>query len=411
MDVEIGGALVACLLGLLLGLERERTRATRASLFAGIRTFPLLALAGYLGALLSQSGTPLALPAVLFGVVGLLLVSYLRTSKSDTGATTEATALLAPLLGALVAYQKAPLAAAVAVVATLLLAEKGPLHRLAAAISGEEMLGVLKVGIVAAVLLPLLPDSPMGPLRAIVPRHVGILVLAVCGISLGGYVLVRLVGGRAGWALAGLVGGLVSSLAVTLSFSGRARSAPALVGPLAAGILLASTVLYLRGLFLLAVFDLSIAVYLLPRLLVLLAVALLFVLREMRTKEAKDRGRIDVGNPVELGRALLLGLLFATTLVVARFAQSRFGTTGFWSASALAGLGDVDAVTFASADLHRKGVISTEIAAGGYLLGTLANLVVKGIMVVVAGGGGLWRHVLPGFLAMGAVTLLLLALP
>jgi uncharacterized membrane protein (DUF4010 family) len=169
-------------------------------------------------------------------------------------------------------------------------------------------------------------------------------------------------------------------------------------------------VLYLRGLVLLAVFDASLAAYLLLRLLPLCAVAALFVWREMRKTEAKSRGRIEVGNPVELGRALLLGLLFATTLVVARFAQSRFGTTGFWSASALAGLGDVDAVTFASADLHRKGVISTEIAAGGYLLGTLANLVVKGIMVVVAGGGRLWRHVLPGFLAMGAVTMLLLAL-
>lgn len=411
MEAEIAKAVVAAMLGLLLGLERERTRMAKGSLFAGIRTFPLLCLAGFLGALLSQAGPPLVLPAVLVGVGGLVVVSYLRTSEADLGATTEATALLAPLLGALVAFDKAPLAAAVAVLATLLLAQKDPLRRFAGAVSGDEILGLLKFGIVAAILLPLLPATPVGPLGAIVPRHVGLVVLTICGVSLGGYALVRLVGGRAGWTLAGLVGGLVSSTAVTLSFSGRARSSPTLARPLAAGILLASTVLYLRGLALLAVFDLPLALYLLPRLLALTAVAALFVWRELRARDAGGRGQVDVGNPLDLGKALLLGLLFAAVLVVARVAQSRFGTAGFWGAAAVGGLVDVDSVTLASADLRGEGVVTLQIAAGGYLLGTLANLVVKAIMVAVAGGPLLRRHVLPGFLAMAAVTVVLLALP
>ncbi len=409
MDTDIGGALVASLLGLLLGLERQRT--PDAAHFAGIRTFPLFALAGFLGALVSRDGSPLALPAVLLGVGGLVVVSYLRSSANDAGATTEATALLAPVIGALVALDKAPLAAAVAVVVTLLLAQKNPLHRFAGAISEDEMLGVVKFGIVAVVLLPLLPNSPIGPLGAIVPRHVGLVVLTICAVSLGGYVLVRLVGGRAGWTLAGLVGGLVSSTAVTLSFSGRARSTPSLLRPLAAGILLASTVLYLRGLVLLAIFDAPLATHLLPRLLALFAVAGLFVVRELRQKEASARGHVEVGNPVELGRALLLGLLFAAVLLVARVAQARFGTAGFWAASALGGLVDVDSVTLATADLRGKGVVSLEIAAGAYLLGTLANLGVKGVMVALAGGSSLARRVFPGFLAMGAATVLLLLLP
>jgi uncharacterized membrane protein (DUF4010 family) len=411
MDAEIGGALVASMLGLLLGLEREHTRAPKASLFAGIRTFPLLALVGFLGAVLTTAGSPLALPAVLLGVGGLVLASYLRTFLTDAGATTEATALLAPLLGALVAFQRAPLAVAVTLVATLLLAEKAPLRRLAGAVSNDEILGVVKFGIVAAVLLPLLPSTPMGPYGAVVPRYVGLVVVTICAVSLGGYALVRLVGGRAGWSLAGLAGGLVSSTAVTLSFSGRARSSPALIRPLAAGILLASTVLYLRGLVLLSIFDLRLATHLLPRLSALFAVAALFVVHELRAKDQAGPGRMELGNPVELGRALLLGLLFATVLLLARIAQARFGTAGFWGAAALGGLVDVDSVTLASADLRGRGVVSLEIAAGGYLLGTLANLVVKGLIVAVAGGRLLWRHVLPGFVAMAAATLLLLALP
>jgi uncharacterized membrane protein (DUF4010 family) len=406
---DIGGALVASLLGLLVGLERERTRESPASHFAGIRTFPVLSLAGFLGALVSREGMPLALPAVLLAVGGLVAVSHLRTLDRDAGATTEATALVTPLIGALVALERAPLAAALAVVVALLLAEKTPLHRFAGAVSADEMLGVLKFGIVAAVLLPLLPATPMGPLGAIVPRHVGFVVLAICGVGLGGYVLVRLLG-QAGWTLAGLVGGLVSSTAVTLSFSGRARSAPSLVRPLAGGILLASTVLYARTLVLLAIFDPPLAAYLVPRLLALIAVAVFFVLRVLGRREAGGRGRAEVGNPVELGRALALGLLFAAVLLVARLAQARFGTAGFWTASALGGLVDVDPVALAGADLRSKGVVSLPVAAGGFLLATLANLTVKGIMVLVAGGRALWRHVRPGFLGLGAVTLLLLGL-
>jgi uncharacterized membrane protein (DUF4010 family) len=411
MDPEIGGALFAALLGLLVGLERERARSPSTALFAGIRTFPVVSLAGYLGALASKAGSPLALPAVLLGVGGLVVVSHLRTSEGDAGVTTEATALLAPLIGALVAFGKAPLAAAVAVVVTLLLAEKTPLHRFAGAISGEEMLGFLKFGIVAAVLIPLLPNVPMGPHDAVVPRHVGFVVLAICAVSLGGYVLVRLAGGRAGWTLAGLLGGLVSSTAVTLSFSSRARTAPALARPLGAGIVLASTVLYLRVLVLLLAFDPPLALHLLPRLAALVAVAGLVVLWQLRKSEPAGRGQVEVGNPVELGRAALLGLFFAAVLLAVKFAQVQFGTTGFRGAAALGGLIDVDPTALAAADLRAKGMVSLEVAAGGFLLGTLSNLGIKALMVVVAGGRGLWRHVFPGFLALGLLTGLLLALP
>jgi uncharacterized membrane protein (DUF4010 family) len=413
MPDEIGGAIVACLLGFLLGLERERARPRATPLFAGIRTFPLLSLAGFLGASLTLAGVALALPAVLAGVGGLVVVAHIRGVDQDAGATTEATALLAPLLGALVAYDKAPLAAAAAVVVALLLAEKTPLHRFAGTVSEQEMLGAVKFGLVAAVLLPLLPATPMGPLAAVVPRHVGFVVLTICAVGLLGYVLVRLVGDRAGWTLAGLVGGMVSSTAVTLSFSGRARSAPRLARPLAAGILLASTVLYARGFVLLYLFDAPLAGYLLPRLLALGVLASLFVARELRGTErgGGGRGRAEVGNPVELGHALVLGLLFTGILVLARLAQARFGTAGFWAASAVGGLLDVDPVALASADLRTKGVVTTRVAAGGYLLGTLANLVVKGTMVATAGGRPLAVRVLPAFLALGALTVLLLALP
>jgi uncharacterized membrane protein (DUF4010 family) len=159
----LGGAAVSLLIGLLLGLERQRSQRSDEQLFAGIRTFPVLVLAGYLGGLAAASGAPLALPAVLLGVAALVVAAYLRTAGEHVGATTEALALLAPLLGATVGFGRSELAAAVAVAVTLLLTLKAPLRKIAHTVSEDEIFSILKFGIVAVILLPLLPERPYGP--------------------------------------------------------------------------------------------------------------------------------------------------------------------------------------------------------------------------------------------------------
>src|SRR5262249_35541541 len=160
-------ASFALLIGLLLGLERQRSESPK-QLFAGIRTFPLLTLAGYVAALLGRAGASYVLPAALLGMAALIGLAYHRTAAVEHGITSEVLALLAPLLGALCAYERSALAAALAVVAALLLVEKVPLHRLAGALSQEEMQAILKFGVVAGVILPVLPTDPMGPYGAIV---------------------------------------------------------------------------------------------------------------------------------------------------------------------------------------------------------------------------------------------------
>ena len=254
MDTPLGGAFVSLLLGLLLGLERERAKKAQP-LFAGIRTLPLISLCGFFAASAAQKGMPLALPALLLAVGAFGLASYLRATESDAGITSEVAALVAALLGAVVAWGQVPVAASIAVVVTLLLTLKAPLHRLAGRVTGEEVLAIVKFGIVAVVVLPLLPDEPVGPYDALVPRKVGLMVVILSGVSLVGYLLVRILGGRAGWALAGALGGLVSSTATTLSFSSKARDAREQTPALAVGVILASTVLYVRGAVVLGLMD------------------------------------------------------------------------------------------------------------------------------------------------------------
>lgn len=404
----LAGATLSLLMGLLLGLEREHSRAKDEGLFAGIRTFPILALCGFVAALAKDA--PLALPAVLLAIGALAVAAYLRTAGAHVGATTEITAVLAPLLGALVAWGQAPLAAALAVIVTLLLTLKAPLHKIAGNVTEDEILAILKFGVVAVVLVPLLPTEPTGPYGALVPRQVGLVVVILSAVSLGGYLLVRVLGDRAGWAVAGALGGLVSSTAVTLSFSGKARAVRALAPVLAGGMLLASIVLYLRTLFLAFVFDRGLGAHMAPRLTALFLIGLVLALGRLRGAETTESGASALGNPVELGRAAALAAIFAAIVVGARAAQAELGNTGLWAAGVVGGLVDVDSVTVAVARLRQQGLAPIGTAAGSILLATLANLVVKAGIVAFVGGAAIARRVLPAFLALAVATLVLLVI-
>jgi uncharacterized membrane protein (DUF4010 family) len=406
LDTPLGGAAVSLLIGLLIGLERERSQRPDEHLFAGIRTFPLLALSGYLGALASAHGAPLLLPAVLLAVAALAVAAYVRTAGAHVGATTEVAAVCTPLLGALVAWGEAPLAAALGVVVTLLLTLKGRLHALAGAVSETEIVAILKFGIVAVVLLPLLPTEAMGPYGAIVPRHVGYVVVIVSGVSLVGYLLVRVLGAGAGWTLAGLLGGLVSSTAVTLSFAGKARGTPGLAKPLGTGIVLASTVLYVRSLLLVWLFDAEIGRHLLPRLAPLFALGVAFAVVQLRGETRGERSHeLALGNPAELGRAVALGLVFAAILVVARAAQAELGDQGLRVVSFVGGLADVDSVALALVRLKQQAATATAPAGDAVLLATLANLLLKGGLAVAVGGRPLAARTLPFFVTLALATL------
>jgi uncharacterized membrane protein (DUF4010 family) len=398
----LGGAFISLLLGLLLGLERQHSKHGQA--FAGIRTFPLFALCGYFGGLAAQKGVPLALPAILLAVGGFGLVSYLRAQESDAGVTTEMSGLLAAVLGAVVAGGDVAAAASAAVVVTLLLTLKAPLHRIAGTVSEDEILAILKFALVAVVVLPLLPDRPMGPYGALVPRTVGLMVVILSGVSLAGYLLVKTLGNRAGWAIAGGLGGLVSSTATTLSFSAKAREGQAQISALAVGVILASTVLYARGAVVVTLLDRALAGHLGPRLAVLFGVGLLFAIVQYRRQKSETGETMPLGNPVELTRAVTMGLIFAVVIVVARWAQDRMGTAGLWAVGAVGGLVDVDSVAVAAARLRKDAQATIQAAAGAYLVATISNLVFKSVVVVATGGRELGRRVLPAFAALAVAT-------
>jgi uncharacterized membrane protein (DUF4010 family) len=129
---------------------------------------------------------------------------------------------------------------------------------------------------------------------------------------------------------------------------------------------------------------------------------------QYRRQRGQPSEEMSLGNPVELGRAVLLALIFAAVILAARAAQERLGTAGLWAVGAVGGLVDVDSVAVAAARLRQDAGTGLDAAAGAYLLATLSNLIFKGGVVLVTAGGEMARRVLPAFAALAVTTGLML---
>lgn len=390
----------ATAVGLLVGLEREQTKTERpASSIGGMRTYPIIALVGALATMLEPASMWLPLIA-LAGVFALVAISYTADVRRDQdhGATTEVSVIATYLLGALATSRgvvepmadRLVLVAGLGVALTFLLSSKTWFHRFAARVSREDFFATVKFLIVAVIVLPLLPDRQVGPLDAVNPRHIGVLVVLISGLSFVGYVATRLLGARRGLLLGAALGGLVSSTAVTLSFATHTKAEPRLAPVAAGGIAVAWTIMLGRVAVIVALVH--------PPLLRVLAVplgamtlaALVGLALTFRRGEA-DPGELTLKNPFELGSAIKVALAFALVLLAAKAATEHLGAQGLYLASALAGTTDVDAITLSSAELA-KGGVGALTATVAIVIAITANTVVKASLAAFVGGAALGKR-------------------
>jgi len=400
-QIAWNGAMVL-LMGLLIGLERQHSQKADEPLFAGFRTFPVITLTGFLAALVARAGFPSLLAVALAGVCAVAVVAYLVTAQGQhKGATTEFVAILAFVLGALVAFDYLIPAATFAVVATLLLSIKAPLHRLAERIREEELYAILKFAIVTVIVLPLLPNRTFGPLQVLNPRVVWWMVVLISAVSMVGYLLMRLLGARQGIAVTGFLGGLASSTAVTFGLSQKARDAEdSLARYFALGIVIASTIMFFRVFVLTFVIDRSLGKALALPIAVPVIVGAGVGLFLWMKKGAQGEAVLQVKNPMELGSAIKFGLMFAVVLFVSKAAHQYYGSSGVYVAGVLAGITDVDAFTVSAASLARENVLASGTANASILLAGAMNTLVKGGIATFLGGQALRRVVVPAFLAL-----------
>jgi uncharacterized membrane protein (DUF4010 family) len=409
----------ALLIGALVGLEREFVQQRSGEQeFGGIRTFSLMALLGAVGAYLTRDYGIVVFVAAYLGLILLLWASNLSTALRgfEEGITSEIAALLVPLFGAMVIWDYASLAGAMGVITALLLALKPRLHDLARQMSAADLRATLEFALISAVVLPLLPNKGFGPFGVLNPFQIWLLVVFVSGIGFFGYILMKTLGTEQGIGVTGLLGGLVSSTATTLSFAGRSKVNDTLSTMLARGILLASSVMFPRVLIEVAVVNSA----LLPRVIlpigamfVASVLVFFFLWRVKRGDEQDEPGKVELSNPLRLQTAVTFGLVFAVVLVVVRTANEYFGSAGVYVASLLTGITDVDSITLSVSELALSGSLEPRVASIAIVIASLVNTTAKGVMALVLGSLKLRKTILRAFgivlivgLAVAGLTLL-----
>ena len=394
-------------LGLLLGLERER----KGSSIAGIRTFPFISLFGTICAQVGQASGGWVVAAGLLALAAVVITANfakMKAGESDPGMTTEVAALLLYVLGAFVVVGSMLVAVVIGGVMTLLLHHKKTLHEFAAAVGEKDMRAIMQFVLLSLIILPVLPNQDFGPYGVWNPFKLWLMVVLIVGISLCGYVAYKLFGARAGTLLGGVIGGLISSTATTVSLTRRAASQVSLASLAALVIMIAACMSLARVVVEIAVVAPGKVAVLAPPIVVMLAACCLiaagmfFVSRDQRTKMPEQ------SNPTELKSALVFGGLYAVVLLAVAVAKDHFGSAGLYAVGVISGFTDMDAITLSTAQLANSSSIDPATAWRTILIAGMANFVFKFAVVAWLGPRALTLRIAAAFgltLASGGAIL------
>jgi uncharacterized membrane protein (DUF4010 family) len=411
MDETVVRLAVAALAGLAVGLEREWSGHATGPLarFAGLRTFFLIGGLGGIAGWLVSMGATAAGAVLLAGGSGLIVAAYLvaaRPGGHTIEGTTEVAALTVLALGVLAGLGFLELSSGATAVMVLALSEKERLRHLVSRIGEGELRAGFQFAVLALVVLPLLPEGRYGPLGGIEPRGLWIIVLLFSALNFAGYVARRAMGPERGYGVTGLVGGLVSSTAVTFQFSRLSRTDPSLGSVLAVGVVGASTVLLPRVLVISALLNADVALalvpFIVPPFLVGAALVAVAALRRWESGTGTAAGAVDgVRNPLRLDSAIKMALAFQASLMLISWASSTTGQSGVLASAALLGLTDMDALTLS---MNRLGTTPALVAlsARAIAIGLLGNAAVKLALVLALGESRYRRLAAAGLLALAA---------
>lgn len=405
IPAELSGFSVALGIGLLIGIERERSKGDgpdRAA--AGVRTFLLIALAGALASTAAQRFGGLIF-AVGGGFVALAaLAAYRRSRADDPGLTTEVAMLVTFLLGAL-AMTALPLAAGLGVVVAVVLASKSALHRFVRdTLTEQEVHDGLLLAAAAAVVLPLLPDRAIDPFGAFNPHTLWTLVVLVMAINAGGYIALRLLGPGAGLALAGFIGGFISSTATIAAMGDRARAAPQLRAQCVAAALFSNvaTILML-GAVIGALSPPMLQRLALPLTLAGIAALIAAAIARWRLAPGTVADRpVAGGRPFEPRQALSFAAIVSAILLLSALVHRWLGDAGVGLAAGVSGLADVHAAAASVAQLAAAGAIAPEHSGWPVLIALATNSASKLLMAWLRGGRGFALRLLPGVMLIVA---------
>ncbi|WP_162427368.1 MgtC/SapB family protein [Pontibacter pudoricolor] len=376
---------ISLALGLLVGLQRQHQNAR----IAGIRTFPLITLFGTVCALLAQDFGGWILGAGALGTTALLLAANLMQrldEKVDVGQTTEAALLLMFAVGAYLVTGKTAVGVALGGAVAVLLHLKETLHQAVSRLGEKDLHAIMQFVVISLVILPVLPNQAYGPYQVLNPYNIWLMVVLIVGIGLAGYFAYKIFGDKAGTLLGGILGGLISSTATTVSYAKRSKEGAAKntnYNLIALVIFIATAISLVRIMVEVAVVAPgTLAIVAPPLAALVLLMAVLIVLGFFFKKE--NAGRMpEQENPAQLKTALIFGAIYAIVIVATSAAKDHFGNSGLYIVAIISGLTDVDAITLSTSRLMNAETIDQQTGWKVIMIAALSNIGFKGAMVAV----------------------------
>ncbi|QFS86316.1 MULTISPECIES: MgtC/SapB family protein [unclassified Marinobacter] len=376
---------IALLLGAIIGLERgwDAREQKSGERIAGIRTFALIGLLGGISAVLALEITVWAFPVMLVSVAAIGLVAYSERLEHirNFSITGMVGMLLTFCFGAIAVAIDPVMATAAAVITAIILDNKEEIHGWVQKLQAHELDAALKLLLISVVMLPLLPNTTMGPGGVLNPREIWWMVVLIASISFVGYFAIRVAGARKGILFTSLFAGLSSSTALTLHFSRQASKNPDFNPQFAAGILIACGTMFPRIL----MYCLIINTALLPSLIwpvavmtVLLYGPALFIWKRHSRQFQVSQPNLSQ-NPLDLSSALVFGLLLTAILILGEFLKNSFGDAGIYALAATSGVADVDAITLSLTRMSNDGLGMNTAVLGIVIAAAVNNLVKSGM--------------------------------
>lgn len=389
-------------IGLLIGAERERSKGIDPDRsLAGIRTFTIVSMLGAVSTVVNFW----LLAVSVICVTAFAAIAYVVRVDKHPGLTTEIMLVFTVILGGL-AITAPSLSASLAVTAAILLAAKEPIHGFVrGTVTKDELNDFLILAAATLIVLPLVPNEFVGPFNAINPRNLWLIVILVMFISALGHLALRLLGGRIGLPIVGLVSGFISSIATVGAMGERAKEMPAFMESAVAGALLSSlsTILQL-ALLLAAIHHPTLQAMMMPLIFGGVSVALYGLIMTLNSYHKNGAEMSKPTRSFSVKTALILAAVIAVVLITSAALSAWFGQAGLVLASAVAGLADVHASTISVASLAVAGKLSPANAVIPILVAFSVNAISKAVAAVVSGGKEFAFKVIPGLIIQVSAT-------
>ncbi|MGO4919590.1 MgtC/SapB family protein [Maribacter spongiicola] len=407
LDPYILGVLISLGIGLILGLEREYNNLKEDKGFAGIRAFPIVAILGFTLGSLTEIYTTW-LPIIGLGAfIFFLGFNHLNkeTAAYERSFTTNIALIATLILGLMVSAEYYRNAVATAVIIVTLLSLKTRFHTVIRNITSDELFALIKFSIIALLILPFLPNYNYGSNELINPFEIGSIIVIVSFLNFIGYFLVKFVGSKKGILLTAILGGLISSTAVTWSYASRSIESPELSKKYAAGIIIASAIMFPRLALLTFIFNSALFMYVAIPFAVFSVICFVISLVLIKEDTNKPDTNINLGNPMNLLNAIGFGFIYVVILFAVFYSNQFFGESGLYYSALIAGLADTDAITI-SLTKFASDSEKIKLASSVIVTAVMSNMLVKLGITIFKGSkvaGKLVGYTFTGIIVIGVL--------